>query len=60
MIMIQYWVVLGIEGVCVLLEKITENLEVQAFGVNYLSKFQEDSFPKMAEKLLPVRSCSVY
>ncbi|XP_066251999.1 fatty acid synthase-like, partial [Euwallacea similis] len=43
----------GIEGVCCLLENLTELLDVEAYGVNYLSNVQEDSFPKMADMLLP-------
>lgn len=36
------------------MEKLTANLDVQAFGINYISSLQEASFPKMAERLLPV------
>ncbi|XP_066144651.1 fatty acid synthase-like isoform X2 [Euwallacea fornicatus] len=43
----------GIEGVCYLLEHLTELLEVQAFGINYISEAQLDNYPKMADMLLP-------
>ncbi|XP_066251922.1 fatty acid synthase-like isoform X2 [Euwallacea similis] len=43
----------GIEGVCFLLEELTQLLEVQAFGINYISKMQGDTYPKMADVLLP-------
>lgn len=47
-------IILGIEGVCFLIEKLTANLEVQAFGINYISTLQEASFSEMSERLLPV------
>ncbi|CAG9770337.1 unnamed protein product [Ceutorhynchus assimilis] len=43
----------GIEGVCEILQNLTEQLEVEAFGVNYIIETQQNSIPKMAEVLLP-------
>ncbi|XP_050299271.1 fatty acid synthase-like isoform X2 [Anthonomus grandis grandis] len=43
----------GIEGVCRLIESLTENLEVDAYGVNYIAESQEDSIQKSVNNILP-------